>query len=596
MKSALWTGVLFVSALCASVFTAGCGAGPGDGSSASLHGTISVSLTDAASDKVESFRVTVTAVDVRKSNSTLVHALAGPVTVDLADLTETGQLLNSATATIGNYMGVTITLDMSTAECLLAGKSTPATITNDQGTAFAAPLVVPLNIPPYLPLAAAAHKLIEVDLDLAQSLSIDTTANTVEFAPAFVVRIVEAQQKPVWLAGSLASVDAPNSSFVVDLHDENQVLVCSVTCVSDGATVFQTDGQPATGGGGLTALSGMALGTWVQAQGTPDPASNSVLVTNVNAGLGTWNGGSDIIEGHIVDRVGASGADATLTVLGRSSNAAHDTFQFNTSFDVTVTIAGTSVVRHGSATAYDTDQLNIGQRVRIFGTLTGVAMDASAGVVRTQPTWICGTANGAPAGGQLELTLLSVGLRDPSLYNFVAPAAFVTDVGTLADSLSIVNGTHVIERGFCAPVGGATDFAADAVVNADTAPPLLLVRNRVATGASMTLTPTAGRLDITVTGAPATGEFAVLDRPFVSITNLPTSPTPGIVPAASVGLYTLRDASDGTLVIFTHFPSFAGAVNAAVTGGNEMRHVAAIGTWNPITSTLTSPLVSVLVQ
>src|SRR5690349_1246785 len=308
MKSALWTGVLFVSALGASVLTAGCGAGNGDGSSASLHGTLSVSRTDAASDKVDSFRVTVTAVDVRKSNSTLVHALAGPVTVDLADLTETGQLLNSATATIGNYMGVEITLDMSTAECLLAGQSAPAAITNDQGTAFAAPLVIPLNMPPYLSLGAAAHKLIELDLDLGQSLSIDTTANKVEFAPAFVVRIVEAQQKPVCLAGVLASVDVPGSSFVVDLQDENQVLVGSVTCIGDGATVFQTDGLPSTGGAGLTALSGLALGTWVQAQGTPDPASTGVLVTHVDAGVGTWNGGTDIIEGHIVDRVGAAGA------------------------------------------------------------------------------------------------------------------------------------------------------------------------------------------------------------------------------------------------------------------------------------------------
>src|SRR6187431_2460723 len=79
MKLALWSGFLFVSALCASVLTAGCGAGNGDGTSASLHGTLSVSLTDAASDKVDSFRVSVTAVDVRKSNSTIVHALAGPV-------------------------------------------------------------------------------------------------------------------------------------------------------------------------------------------------------------------------------------------------------------------------------------------------------------------------------------------------------------------------------------------------------------------------------------------------------------------------------------------------------------------------------------
>jgi len=596
MKSAFLTGIRVLSALCAGLLFPACGSGGYSGTSGSLHGTLSVSITDAASDKVESFRVDVTAIDVRKSNGTQIHALAGPVEVDLADLTDTSQLLNSATATVGNYVGVTITLDMSTAECLLAGKSTPATLTNDQGTAFAGPLVVPLNLPSHLSLGGSTHKLIEIDLDLAQSLSIDTTNNAVGFTPAFVVRTVAGQLKPVFLAGTLASVDVPGSSFVVDLHDGNGALVCSVTCVSDGATVFQTDGAASTGGAGLTALSGLTVGTWVQAQGTPDPAAAAVLVSNVNAGVGTWNGGTAIIEGHIVDRVGGAGADATLTVLGRSSNATHDTFQFNTTFNVATTHAGTKVVRHGSATSYDTDQLNIGQHVRIFGSLTGVDMDASAGVVREQPTWIYGTANGAPAGGQLELTLVSVGLRDQSLYNFANPAAFVTEVGTLADALAIVNGTHVIERGFCPPVGAATDFVADGVANADTAPALLLVRNRVATGFGVTLTPTAGRLDITVTGAAALGEFAILDRAFVGVTNLPIAPTPGIVPAGSVGLYSVRDASAGTLVLYTHFPTFSAAVNSAVSMGSEVRHVAAIGVWNPITSTLTAPLVSVLVQ
>src|SRR6185295_11494028 len=125
-------------------------------------------------------------------------------------------------------------------------------------------------------------------------------------------------------------------------------------------------------------------------------------------------------------------------------------------------LAGTSVVRYASGTAYDTDDLNIGQQVRVFGTLATTNMDASTGVVRQQPTWIHGIAAGAPAGGQVTLSLVSVGLRSQALFNFANPTAFVTDVGTLADALSVTNGTNVVERGYVNPVGGGgADFAAD---------------------------------------------------------------------------------------------------------------------------------------
>ena len=595
MNLALRSLFSFALLLTATATLPACG-GSG-GSSTALYGTLSVSLTDGPSDKLDSFRVKVTSIDIHKSNSTVIHALASPVMVDLADLTETGELLNSLTASMGAYTSVTVTLDMSTAICLLAGQSTPATIKDDQGGSFAAPITVPVAIPGFLSLPGAGHKLIELDLDLAQSLLIDTTNNEVEFTPAFFVRTVLAQQKPVAIAGTLVSVDTPNSTFVLDLKDDNGAAIDSVTCIGDNATVFQIDGTPSTGMTGINALALLAPGTWVQAQGTIDPAAATVLVSNVNAGTGTWNGGTDIVEGVVIDRVGGAGADATLTVLGRSSNSAHTVFQYDTSFTVTTALATTHVVRHASATAYDTDELNVGQQVRVFGTLTGANMDASLGVVREQPTWIYGAAAGAPASGQITLSLVSVGLRDQSLFNWTAnPASFLTDVGTLADALTIGNGTNVLERGFFAPVsGGATDFTADRVVDADTAPSLVLVRNRLATGFSVTLTCTTGQIDISIAGSAATGEFALLDQGFVGVSNLPSNPTPDIVPAG-LGLYTLRDLSAGTIQIYTYFPSFSAAVGNAVGMGAEVRHVGAVGDWNGVTNTLQSGVVSIVVQ
>jgi hypothetical protein len=486
---------------------------------------------------------------------------------------------------------------MTTATCLIAGQSTPATIVNDQGLAFGAPVIVPLNIPGFLSLPGDGHKLIEVDLDLAQSLLIDSATNTVAFTPAFVVRTTLAQQKPVFVAGHLGTVDTLASTFEVSLVDENDVEVGLVTCTSDNATVFQNDGHPATGAAGLAALALLPAGTWVQAHCTIDATLATLQATSVSAGIGTWNGGTDIVEGVVLDRVGGAGADATLTVLGRSTNAAHDTWQFNTTFTVATTLAGTSVVRYASGTAYDTDDLNIGQQVRVFGTLATTNMDASTGVVRQQPTWIHGIAAGAPAGGQVTLSLVSVGLRSQALFNFANPTAFVTDVGTLADALSVTAGTNVVERGYVNPVGGGgADFAADVVINADTAPSLVLVRNRLGVGFDVTLTCTTGQIDINVVGAPSLGEFAILDQGVVGITNLPTAPTPDIVPAGSLGLYLLRDLTLGTTTLYVHFPTFSSAVNAAVGQGAQVRHVAAVGDWDAGTSTISAGLVSILVQ
>ncbi len=600
MKTPLLTGILTSFALCTGVFLPACGGG--GSSSGSLNGTMTVSLTDAPSDQIESFRVTISSIDVLKSNGTTLSVLSGPVAVDLADLEDTGLVLNSLSATIGSYTRATVTLDLSSAVCLLAGQATPATLQDDQGQAIAGPLVVPVGFPSVFALTGSSHKEIELDLDLEQSLQINSGTNTVQFTPAFVVRTNALEQKPLFLAGTLASVDLMGSTFVLDLKDDSSTLIGSVTCSGDVATVYQCDGVPNTGLTGLTALSTMAVGTWVQVLATIDPAAASPLATSVNAGLGTWNGGSDIIEGHVTDRSGGAGSDATFTVIGRSSNAAHDAFQYDTTFTVTTTFAGTRVVRHASGTTYDTDEINIGQHVRVFGTLTGVTMDASAGVLREQPTWIYGAASGAPAGGLLTLSLASVGLRNQNLFNWsVDPANLLTDVGTLADGLAIAAATNVLERGFFTGVsGGAADFTADRVLNADTAPSLLLVRNRLPAGTGFEVALTCGlsEIDVGITGVAAAGEIAVVGQPFLGTSNLPSAPTPNIVPAGALGLYSIldRSVSPPTFTVYLNFSAYSFVLGGLVGAGAQVRHLAAVGSWDSGTNTLSASAASVVVQ
>src|SRR5206468_5160672 len=100
----------------------------------------------------------------------------------------------------------------------------------------------------------------------------------------------------------------------------------------------------------------------------------------------------------------------------------HTIFQFNTSFTVTASFANTKVVRFAENQAFDTDDLNVGQRVRIFGTLTGTNLDATTArsVARMQPTWVLGHANAAPAPPDLEIDLARVDVRQQSVFNWPA--------------------------------------------------------------------------------------------------------------------------------------------------------------------------------
>ena len=103
-------------------------------------------------------------------------------------------------------------------------------------------------------------------------------------------------------------------------------------------------------------------------------------------------------------------------------------------------------MRAGSPLAYDLDAVNVGQRVRIFGSLAGTAMAASgpADVIRLQPTFVFGYATGAPVAGLLTLDVARIGLLDESAFTWSGsgsnppdPAAFTVDAAGLVGGLAI---------------------------------------------------------------------------------------------------------------------------------------------------------------
>lgn len=593
-------------ALAGSVSVASCSnAGDGTGSTTST-GPVTVAITDGASDAIETFLVDVTAIQLHKASGADVSVLSAPVRVDLASLTATSQLLTSMNVPSGLYTRATLTLDLTNASCVLTGKATGAQILDSTGSAVTGTLAVPLQLGTPFQVAFTAHRLLELDFDLDQSFTVDSVGNTVSFEPAFVLRVDPSTPKAIASIGTLTSVTTQTSSFVAAVRATGGGVVSSVTFQANGATVFQVDGVPALGATGLTALAALPADTSIQCLGTLAASSGKVNVTYVEAGKGTYNGGSDIVEGHVVARAGGIGSDAVLQVLGYSNNAAHTSFLYATTFLVNTSFSNTKVVRRGSSTAFDVDDLNVGQRVRVFGTLSGTTMSASSAtsVIRMQPTRVFGAAAGAPVGTTLTLDVSRIGSLPDNAFAWndggatpVDPNAFEADIGALGVGLGISSVSLVSTEGYFTGIGAAgVDFTADSVTNASTAAALLFVRNRLSTGFTVLVTANASQIQLNVVGPAAAGEVAIVDRGLVGSSPLPTAPTPTINHPSGAGFYSLRDRTSHTVRVFTRFSDFSSALQSDIVQGATLVQLGALGTYTAVINTVDAPIATAVVE
>lgn len=579
---------------------AGCsGSSSGDGGS-----TATLTVTDAATDQLSTFTVGLDSVELVGSLGN-VALLQTPVGIDFAALADLSRVLNVTTIPADTYTGVEVVLDFDGASVVVLDENNPATLLDTDGNPLAGTLTLPVEFTTPLEVTSG-HFDIELDLDLAQSVDVDSGNNEVYLEPVIVPRINRADQKEHAVGGELRFVNTADDFFTVGLPAGlGATPILRVT--TDAGTVFQVDGVCLTGAAGLSALDNLAVGSWVQAFGAVNSTSASFAATTVEAGTGSYNGGTDIIEGLITGRVGGPGQDAVLTVRGHSNNADHTIFTFNRNFTVNTLVANTKVVRRGSSTLYDTDQLQIGQRVRAFGTLSGSTLDCttSTDVIRVEPTRVYGFAAAVPGTNALTIQLTRVDLLDEGDFTWAeggttpaVPNAFVLSFDdNLATGQSIQNGTPVEAVGFFTDVAdGTSDFEAHALTNRELLPSLLLIRDR-ANGLGLSTTFGAAQIDFTFTGAPAGFEIAAVDQGFVGQVDivadgLALQPTN----LAGLGLYVIRDRTLGTVELHLSFANFSQALGNAVTGGASILNVGGLGLFDSDLDTLESALTGVVVE
>jgi hypothetical protein len=593
----------------------------GGGSSGSGDPAITLAVTDAASDDVVSFIARLESVRLERPNGDMIDVLQDPVGVDFAELTDLSRVLNIVDVPGGLFVGAEVTIDFEDASAVLVGSQTPAAIVDGDGnvlTGVGAPMVVlPVSLATPFNVAGGRNHVLELDFDLDQSVQVDTDSNVVVVEPNLVVRLDPIVQKELAIGGRLRETDEADGQFVIGLDAAPGDPIPMIPVAIDDQTVFQIDGVATEGDVGLAALATVGVGGWVQAFGAVNASSALFEATTVEAGRGSYNGGSDIVEGHIVERVGGVGADATFTVLGHSNNSTHAFFTYNNVFTVSTSFANTKVVRRGASQVFDLDDLNVGQHVRLFGTLdspTGNLLDATGAtdVIRMQPTAVLGFSNAQPANQELEIELLRVDLRTEDQFTWADsganppdPLHFVVNIGTLdtlpeGSAIHAGNAVTPVEAvGFFSPVDeDGPDFVATRLINRKLANSLLVIHDR---SGGLTLTPTihANGISLAISGTPGATELAVIDQGFAGSPALPASPTPSIAQFSLQGLgyYTIRDRTlNNAVTTYFTFDDFTAGLDEKLMAGAVIYNFSAVGPYSAAFNQVSTAIVGVVIE
>jgi hypothetical protein len=581
--------LLFVVASCGSAVT----------TSTTGTSTATIALTDAASDDVDLFEVDVENITLTRLDDSTVSVMAKKARVDFAQLETVTELLVGVSIPVGVYKNMSMTLDFAGAQVFLRGKTTQATILDENGSTITGDVTVNVVFPANSrPRTIVGHNhLFLLDLDLNQSLAVNLTSNSVTFSPVATAELDPKNPKPVFTTGILKSVNVSMRTVTVERRTLLGAVVGTYVVSTTSTTVYQIDGRNFQGTTGLATLAGVSANSRVFVKGTLSTTSRTLVAATIETGNGSPGNGQDYVIGHIVARDNGSGANAILTVLGRSVDVSSSVRRFSTTHTVSVNLGLTKVLKRHSNSNVTINSLNVGQRIAAFGIATGTALDATgpSGVVRMLKTSVWGTANVLPSGGTLTLNASRIGRRPIGSFNFTVGStiqalstAFTVDVSSLSTA-GITIGSKIRAIGFINPVdiGGDRNMLAESFVNRSTSGALLLCQWVTATTTAVTsTTSTAITLDVSSASIKVIGDgFGT-----TTLSNTPAPPT--IQPLLGVGVY--RIIENGAVELHHDFHTFSTSLSARIGPNSKVFRVAAWGTRSSGIQTIKALTVSVV--
>jgi hypothetical protein len=288
----------------------------------------------------------------------------------------------------------------------------------------------------------------------------------------------------------------------------------------------------------------------------------------------------------------------TLEVKGATLMRAGGSVVFNNTLIVQVGIS-TVVRRQLSFEEYDYNDISVGQRVTVFGTLNidETELDATEGYARMHLTTLRGSAIDAGLPW-FVIDLSAIDARRVSIFDFTGtgispendanPANYEIDVGAL-DISSILPGTPVKVRGFVNTFGQAPeDFDAWTVIDVSSVRAALVVNWSPPSSAAFESI-SSDNLTLNLEGV---GLFHHMSRAGVVIDLTELLDSPKIQPREEgEGLFVI--SQDGTHEVHFSFENFVIDLEDRLANNGTVKRIEAMGHFDDSTSTLTAGHIAV---
>jgi len=466
--------LLAIAGLGCALLVNACGGGGGGSMSMNSPpppvntGTAMVTLTDMPGDFL-SYMVNVVSLKLTRSDGTTVETVPATTTVDFAQLVDLSEVISAQQVPAGEYTGVALTLDYSSATIVIdngaGGITVPAA--NIINGATNKPLVSPnnqmtvtLQLPSGSPLVVTngtvSHLALDFNLSASNTVAPSTiTSSTAASAvmvtvdPVLVASLTPDVTRPIRVRGSLVSVTNTSSQtsytinvfpFFTDADDGmGQFVVYTTT-----TTAFTINGTAYTGNAGLTALAALPTGTLTVALGTFDTTAKTFTAAQVFAGTSVPGAGLDSVEGTVVARSGdvltvrhaflepergggvqagavMSASSGTMGGSAMGTNMGANDFGFFGQVMVTLG-PGTMVTEDGQSGTFGAQDISVGQHLQAFGkagtdSSGNRTLDAGSGSVRLMVTRAWGQFTSA-TGGVVTMNLQALDGLPPAAFYF----------------------------------------------------------------------------------------------------------------------------------------------------------------------------------
>jgi hypothetical protein len=419
--------------------------------------------------------------------------------------------------------------------------------------------------------------------------------------PTIVASVVPAESKELRVRGTLASVNAADSSYVINVRPFREAAMNSgtLTVLTTAQTQFELNGTAYTGAAGLTALATLPTGTITAAFGTLKTSDHSFTATRVLAGSSLESSSQDALVGSVIARTGN-----TLTVHGATLQRHDDDDRFMVA-DVKVTVGtNTAVTRAGDMPSVLTHQaISVGQRVSVFGTATTdsasvTSVDATAGRVRMELTSLWGYFLSSGTG-ITNVKLQAIDGRAASGYDFAGtgpgtaqdadPASYEVRTSTLPVT-AIATNAATRYSGFVTAFGAAPpDFDARVLIDFTNTAAELRINWKEPGTATPFVSAAAAGIVVDLASSSLGGQHLVRTGPQVTDLKTLTGNTSIAPGSATAQVFAIHaDGSDHEVKTYTVFAEFVTDLNTRLTAGKKLDALWARGQMNATTNVFTA--------